>query len=99
VRKGPGHFLPGLSVDLGTTAVTLVFTPCAGLRRIYLNGRKNFALAEAAFRFPPVPVEVATDVLMQNHGVVCGYGQVGARSADFRAGAWPPVVVIDQSGK
>jgi len=37
----------------------------------------KLALAEAAFSSSGVPVEVATDVLMQNHVVVCGYGQVG----------------------
>jgi len=44
-----------------------------------------------------VPVEVATDVLMQNHVVVCGYGQVGRNLVRLVQEHGLPVVVIDQS--
>jgi len=43
------------------------------------------------------PVEVATDVLMQNHVVVCGYGQVGRNLVRLVQEHGLPVVVIDQS--
>jgi len=79
---------------LGTTAVTLVVTPF--LMRVVpqlldLPWIKNY-LEEAN-----VPLEVACDIDLQNHIVVCGYGRVGRNLVRLLQAQEYPVVAIDQS--
>ncbi len=79
---------------LGTTAVTLVVTPF--LMRVVpqlldLPWIKKY-LEEAN-----VPLEVACDIDLQNHIVVCGYGRVGRNLVRLLQAQEYPVVVIDQS--
>jgi monovalent cation:H+ antiporter-2, CPA2 family len=79
---------------LGTTAVTLVVTPF--LMRVVpqlldLPWIKKY-LEEAN-----VPLEVACDIALQNHIVVCGYGRVGRNLVRLFQAQQYPVVVIDQS--
>ncbi len=79
---------------LGTTAVTLVLTPFV-LRLVphllELPWLKPFLDSSSK------PLAVATDLPMQNHVVVCGYGGVGRNLVRLVQSHGLPVVVIDQS--
>ncbi|MBD2005825.1 MULTISPECIES: cation:proton antiporter [Cyanophyceae] len=79
---------------LGTTAVTLVLTPFV-LRLVpkllELPWLKSFLDTADA------PLEVACDLPLQNHVVVCGYGRVGRNLVKLLQEHKYPVVVIDQS--
>ena len=78
---------------LGTTAVTLVLTPFV-LRLVphllELPWLKKYL-------DPDVASEVAADLPLQNHVVVCGYGRVGQNLVRLVQERGYPVVVIDQS--
>lgn len=84
---------------LGTTAVTLVLTPFV-LRLVpYL-----FNWAETVSWLKPyldssgvAPLEVAADLPMQDHVVVCGYGRMGRNLVRLVQEHGLNVVVIDQS--
>ena len=79
---------------LGTTAVTLVLTPFV-LRLVphllELPWLKPFLDSSSE------PLAVATELPMQNHVVVCGYGGVGRNLVRLVQSHGLPVVVIDQS--
>ncbi|AFZ30237.1 Kef-type potassium/proton antiporter, CPA2 family [Gloeocapsa sp. PCC 7428] len=82
---------------LGTTAVTLVLTPFV-LRLV----PSFFNWAESVPWLRPyldadVPKEVASDIPIQGHLVVCGYGQMGRNLVRLMQEHGLPVVVIDQS--
>ena len=83
---------------VGTTAVTLVLTPFV-LQLV----PKLFYWAEGweglkRYLYPTdVPQEVSVDLPLQNHFVVCGYGQVGRNIVRLLQEHHYPVVVIDQS--
>ncbi len=83
---------------LGTTAVTLVFTPFV-LRAI----PKVFAWADtipwlgAYLDGGDGLMEVSENLSVQNHVVVCGYGGVGRNIVRLLQEHKYPVVVIDQS--
>ncbi len=83
---------------LGTTAVTLVLTPFI-LRLI----PQLFVWAEMIPWLKPYleatdgPVEIAEDLPIQDHVVVCGYGQVGRNIVRLLQDHQYPLVVIDQS--
>lgn len=79
---------------LGTTAVTLVLTPFV-LRLVPhlldLPWLKRF------LDFSSEPLEVAKELPMQDHVVICGYGGVGRNLVRLVQQHGLPVVVIDQS--
>ena len=83
---------------LATTAVTLVLTPFVMRLVPYL-----FDWAEAVPWLKPfldasdVPVQVAADLPMQDHVVICGYGGMGGNLVRLVQEQGFPVVVIDQS--
>lgn len=83
---------------LGTTAVTLVFTPFV-LRLI----PQLFAWADQVpwlkqwLDGTGDPLEVADDLPLQNHIVICGYGRIGRNIVQLLQDHHHPVVVIDQS--
>jgi CPA2 family monovalent cation:H+ antiporter-2 len=83
---------------VGTTAVTLVVTPFV-MQLI----PKLFSWAESweglKWYLDPteVPREVSVDLGLQNHFVVCGYGQVGRNVVQLLQEHHYPVLVIDQS--
>lgn len=83
---------------LGTTAVTLVLTPFV-LRLVpYL-----FKLAEKISWLKPfldaaaIPLDASCDLPLQEHVVVCGYGQLGRNLVQLMQEHGLRVVVIDQS--
>jgi len=77
--------------------VTLVLTFVLGLVPHLFKWAENLPWLKQHLDSSGVPVEVATDVLMQNHVVVCGYGQVGRNLVRLVQEHGLPVVVIDQS--
>jgi monovalent cation:H+ antiporter-2, CPA2 family len=83
---------------LGTTAVTLVFTPFV-LRLI----PQLFIWAETVpwlrswLEGADIPIDVPDDLPKQNHIVVCGYGRIGRNIVQMLREYKYPVVVIDQS--
>jgi CPA2 family monovalent cation:H+ antiporter-2 len=83
---------------LGTTAVTLVLTPFV-LRSV----PKLFAWAESLpwlkqyLDKTDVPLEIAEDLPIQNHVVICGYGRIGQNILQLLRDHNYPVIVIDQS--
>ena len=83
---------------LGTSAVTLVLTPFV-LRFV----PQLFAWAEALpwlkqyLERTDLPLEIAADLPVQNHVVVCGYGRVGRNIIQLLQDQKYPVLVIDQS--
>jgi len=84
VRKGPGFgFPPGVSVDFGNNGSDAGAYPFVlGLvPHLFMGGKLPWL--KQHLDSSGVPVEVATDVLMQNHVVVCGYGQVGRNLGDW----------------
>ncbi|MFB2837372.1 cation:proton antiporter [Floridanema evergladense] len=79
---------------LGTTAVTLVLTPFV------------MRLVPQLFEIPwlknlldptDLPLDVAPELPLQNHVVICGYGRVGRNLVQQVQQHGYPVVVIDQS--
>lgn len=83
---------------LGTTAVTLVLTPFV-LRMV----PQVLAWAEMVpwlkrFLDPSdIPLQVADDLPLQEHVVVCGYGRVGRNIVRLLQEHDYPLIVIDQS--
>ncbi|QIR39395.1 sodium:calcium exchanger [Tolypothrix sp. PCC 7910] len=82
---------------LGTTAVTLVITPFV-LRLVPFL----FTVAESMPWLKPYleevqPRDVADDLPLKGHVVVCGYGRVGKNLVKLLQQHQLPVVVIDQS--
>lgn len=83
---------------LGTTAVTLVFTPFV----LRLTPRL-FAWIETVPWLQRIlegsnqPVEIADSIPTQNHIVVCGYGRVGRNIVRMLRDHYQPVIVIEQS--
>ncbi|MBD2138868.1 cation:proton antiporter [Anabaena sp. FACHB-1237] len=82
---------------LGTTAVTLILTPFV-LRLVPFL----FSLAESMPWLKPYLEEdrvrdVADELPVQNHIVVCGYGKIGQNVVKLLQEYDLPVVVIDQS--
>lgn len=83
---------------LGTTAVTLVFTPFI-LRLI----PRLFALADQVPRLKQIldgdegPWEISEELAVANHIVVCGFGQVGHNVVQRLLDHQQSVVVVDQS--
>lgn len=78
---------------LGTTAVTLVLTPFV-LRLV--PHLLNLPLLKP-FLDSSKALEVAAELPMQNHVVICGYGGVGQNLVRLVQEHGLPVIVIDQS--
>lgn len=83
---------------LGTTAVTLVLTPFV-LRLVPLlfKWAEKLPWLKKYLGSTDVAHEAAADLPMQNHVVICGYGQVGRNLVRLVQDHGLPVVVIDQS--
>lgn len=83
---------------LGTTAVTLVITPFV-LRLIphLFNWAETLSWLKPYLDSSSMPLEVGTDLPLQDHVVVCGYGGLGRNLVRMVQEHGLPVVVIDQS--
>ncbi len=83
---------------LGTTAVTLVLTPFV-LRLVphLFNWAETLPWLKPYLDSSDVPLEVTADLPMQDHVVVCGYGQMGRNLVRLVQEHGLSVVVIDQS--
>ena len=79
---------------LGTTAVTLVLTPFVLKLVPYLL---ELPWLKLLLDQKDVPLEVAADLPIQDHVVICGYGRVGRNLVRLMQEHGLPVVVIDQS--
>lgn len=83
---------------LGTTAVTLVLTPFVlRLAPHLFNWAETLPWLKPYLDSSNLPLEVAAELPMQDHMVVCGYGQVGRNLVKLLQEHGLPVVVIDQS--
>ena len=83
---------------LGTTAVTLVLTPFV-LRLVpYLfNWAETLSWLKPYLDSSSAPREMTTDLPLQDHVVVCGYGKMGRNLVRLAQEHGLSVVVIDQS--
>lgn len=83
---------------LGTTAVTLVLTPFV-LRLIpqLFISAERIPWIKSYLDRTDVPIDIAEDIPVQNHIVVCGYGRVGRTIVRVLQDHGYPVLVIDQS--
>jgi len=83
---------------LGTTAVTLVLTPFV-LRGmpILFDWVESIPWLKPYLSGEGKPLEVAEELPMKDHVVVCGYGRVGRNLVKLLLSHELPVVVIDQS--
>lgn len=83
---------------LGTTAVTLVFTPFV----LRLTPRlfvwiETVPWLQRILEGSNQPIEIADVIPTQNHIVVCGYGRVGRNIVRMLRAHHQPVIVIEQS--
>ncbi|GAB1539889.1 hypothetical protein NUACC21_25570 [Scytonema sp. NUACC21] len=83
---------------LGTTAVTLVLTPFV-LRSvpILFNWVETIPWLKNFLNDEGQPLEVAQELPLKDHVVVCGYGRVGRNLVQLLLSHELPIVVIDQS--
>ncbi|NEQ77010.1 MAG: sodium:calcium exchanger [Okeania sp. SIO2C9] len=84
---------------LGTTAVTLVITPFV-LKIVpqLLNWAETFPwLQKYLYQTGEPSTAIAVDLPLQNHVIICGYGQVGRNLAQQLEKHNVPYLVIDQS--
>lgn len=83
---------------LGTTAVTLVFTPFVlRLVPIVFNWAESIPWLKPYIGGEDKPLAVAEELPVKDHVVVCGYGRVGQNLVKLLQQHNLPVVVIDQS--
>jgi CPA2 family monovalent cation:H+ antiporter-2 len=83
---------------LGTTAVTLVTTPfILRLIPILFNWAESISWLKPYLTNEGKPKEVAEELPVKDHLVVCGYGRVGRNLVKLLQHHNLPVVVIDQS--
>jgi CPA2 family monovalent cation:H+ antiporter-2 len=83
---------------LGTTAVTLVLTPFVlRLVPIVFDWLESMPWLKPYFSGEGKPLEVADELPIKDHVVVCGYGRVGKNLVKLLQQHNLPVVVIDQS--
>lgn len=83
---------------VGTTAVTLILTPFV-LQVIpqLFNWLETVPIFKPYFNSMELPLEVATDIPVENHVVVCGYGRIGRNLVRLLNEHNSKIVVIDQS--
>ncbi|MEM9924000.1 MAG: cation:proton antiporter [Cyanobacteria bacterium P01_D01_bin.50] len=83
---------------LGTTAVTLVLTPfLLRLVPILFDWGESMPWLKPYLNGEGKPLEVAEDLPIKDHVIVCGYGRVGKNLVKLLLFHELPVVVIDQS--
>ncbi|RUR85792.1 cation:proton antiporter [Chlorogloeopsis fritschii PCC 9212] len=83
---------------LGTTAVTLVLTPFVlRLVPIVFDWAESMPWLKPYLSGEGKPLEVADELPIKDHVVVCGYGRVGKNLVKLLQQHNLPVVVIDQS--
>ncbi|MFQ4140705.1 cation:proton antiporter [Chlorogloeopsis sp. ULAP02] len=83
---------------LGTTAVTLVLTPfVVRLVPIVFDWAESMPWLKPYLSGEGKPLEVADELPIKDHVVVCGYGRVGKNLVKLLQQHNLPVVVIDQS--
>ncbi|MBE9166169.1 cation:proton antiporter [Pleurocapsales cyanobacterium LEGE 06147] len=83
---------------LGTTAVTLLLTPFVlRLMPQILVWAESIPWLKDLLDKADVPLEVADNLPVQEHVVVCGYGRVGRNIVKLLQARGYPVLVIDQS--
>ncbi len=83
---------------LGTTAVTLVLTPFVlRLVPILFDWAESMPWLKPYLNGEGKPLDVADDLPIKNHVIVCGYGRVGKNLVKLLLFHKLPVVVIDQS--
>lgn len=83
---------------LGTTAVTLVLTPFV-LRFVpqLFMWADTVPWLKSLLEGSDLPIEVSENLILEQHVVVCGYGQVGQNIVRLLRDHNYPVLVIDQS--
>ncbi len=83
---------------LGTTAVTLVLTPFVlRLVPILFDWAETMPWLKPYLNGEGKPLEVAEDLPIKDHVIVCGYGRVGKNLVKLLLSHKLPVIVIDQS--
>jgi CPA2 family monovalent cation:H+ antiporter-2 len=83
---------------LGTTAVTLVLTPFVlRLAPTLFTWGESIPWLAKYLNQSDAPLEVAEDLPIQNHFIVCGYGRIGRNIVQLLRDRDYPVLVIDQS--
>jgi monovalent cation:H+ antiporter-2, CPA2 family len=83
---------------VGTAALTLVLTPfMLRLTPQVLTWAETFPPLQKYFDGSSKPLEISENLPLQNHLVICGYGQVGQNLVRLLQSHNFPVVVIDQS--
>jgi CPA2 family monovalent cation:H+ antiporter-2 len=83
---------------LGTTAVTLVITPFVlRLVPILFDWAETMPWLKPYLNGEGKPLEVADDLPLKDHVIVCGYGRVGKNLVKLLLSHKLPVVVIEQS--
>ncbi|MDF5719462.1 MAG: cation:proton antiporter [Rhizonema sp. PD37] len=82
---------------LGTTAVTLVLTPfLLSLVPILFNWGESIPWLKPYLSGEGKPIDVAEELPLKDHVIVCGYGQVGRNLVKLLLSHQLPVIVIDQ---
>ncbi len=85
------------SLILGTTAVTLVLTPfLLSSVPILFDWAESIPWLKPYLSGEGKPMDVAEDLPLKDHVVVCGYGQVGRNLVKLLLSHQLPVIVIDQ---
>ena len=82
---------------LGTTAVTLVLTPfLLSSVPILFDWAESIPWLKPFLSGEGKPIDVAEELPLKDHVVVCGYGQVGRNLVKLLLSHELPVIVIDQ---
>ncbi|MDF5716263.1 MAG: cation:proton antiporter [Rhizonema sp. NSF051] len=85
------------SLILGTTAVTLVLTPfLLSSVPILFDWAESIPWLKPYLSGEGKPIDVAEELPLKDHVVVCGYGQVGRNLVKLLLSHKLPVIVIDQ---
>lgn len=83
---------------LGTTAVTLILTPFVlRLLPILFDWAESMPWLKPYLNGEGKPLEVADELPLKDHVIVCGYGRVGKNLVKLLLFHKLPIVVIDQS--
>ncbi|WP_013322893.1 cation:proton antiporter [Gloeothece verrucosa] len=86
------------SLILGTTAVTLLFTPFVlRLLPVIFVWAESLPWLKSWLDQGNVPLEIAEDIPSRDHVIVCGYGRVGRNIVRLLREYGYSVLVIDQS--
>jgi len=81
----------------GTTAVTLMLTPCLLKgRHILFNILEKIPPIDRWLNQLDIPVEVSHPETLKGHVIVCGYGRVGQNIVNLLLSRRYPLIVIEQ---